>query len=125
MRFLKLVPLVSACAAAAVVVGAGSASSLPIAPQALTAQIERSVPITQVRDGGAVAAGVIGGLIVGGMIASQAPYYYDYPPPYYGYPAYGPYPYDPSVGYCMRRFRSYDPYSMTYLGRDGLRHPCP
>jgi hypothetical protein len=29
------------------------------------------------------------------------------------------------VGYCMRRFRSYDPRSGTYLGFDGLRHPCP
>ena len=29
------------------------------------------------------------------------------------------------VGYCMRRFRSYDPRSGTYLGFDGLRHRCP
>lgn len=29
------------------------------------------------------------------------------------------------VGYCMRRYRSYDPASGTYLGYDGLRHPCP
>jgi hypothetical protein len=29
------------------------------------------------------------------------------------------------VGYCMRRFRSYDPRSGTYLGFDGLRHHCP
>ncbi|MGB8185593.1 MAG: BA14K family protein [Pseudolabrys sp.] len=25
----------------------------------------------------------------------------------------------------MQRFRSYDPNSGTYLGFDGLRHPCP
>jgi hypothetical protein len=25
---------------------------------------------------------------------------------------------------CARRYRSYDPASGTYLGRDGLRHPC-
>ena len=30
-----------------------------------------------------------------------------------------------AVGYCMQRFRSYDPNSGTYLGNDGLRHPCP
>jgi hypothetical protein len=30
-----------------------------------------------------------------------------------------------NVGYCMRRFRSYDPRSGTYLGLDGLRHHCP
>ena len=29
------------------------------------------------------------------------------------------------VGYCMRRFRSHDPRSGTYLGFDGLRHRCP
>jgi hypothetical protein len=27
--------------------------------------------------------------------------------------------------YCMQRYRSYDPASGTYLGYDGLRHPCP
>ena len=30
-----------------------------------------------------------------------------------------------AVAYCMQRFRSYDPESGTYLGFDGLRHPCP
>jgi len=29
------------------------------------------------------------------------------------------------IAYCMQRFRSYDPVSQTYLGFDGLRHPCP
>jgi BA14K-like protein len=28
------------------------------------------------------------------------------------------------VSYCMRRFRSYDPYSMTYVGYDGRRRHC-
>jgi hypothetical protein len=30
-----------------------------------------------------------------------------------------------AVAYCTRHFRSYDPASGTYLGYDGLRHPCP
>jgi hypothetical protein len=30
-----------------------------------------------------------------------------------------------AVAYCSQRFRSYDPGSGTYLGYDGLRHPCP
>ena len=30
-----------------------------------------------------------------------------------------------TVDYCMRRFRSYDPNSGTYLGNDGYRHRCP
>ena len=64
------------------------------------------------------------------------PGYYDYG---YGYD-YGYYPYDESyayvapgaavvegdsVAYCEQRFRSYDPSTGTYLGYDGLRHPCP
>ena len=27
--------------------------------------------------------------------------------------------------YCMQRYRSYDPASGTFLGYDGMRHPCP
>ena len=73
------------------------------------------------------------------------------PPPNYGYD-YGPGYYDPgypaplasppvyegrsvavgpdtgasdSIAYCQQRFRSYDPSSGTYLGFDGIRHPCP
>jgi hypothetical protein len=30
-----------------------------------------------------------------------------------------------ATAYCVQRFRSYDPASGTYLGNDGLRHPCP
>jgi BA14K-like protein len=81
--------------------------------------------------GGAGAAAVAGiaGLIIGGIAASQAypDYYYGPGPGYYYYPAPRVYysPYDPAIAYCMRRFRSYDPYSMTYLGYDGYRHPCP
>ena len=30
-----------------------------------------------------------------------------------------------AIEYCMRRYRSYDPESRTYLGYDGFRHPCP
>jgi BA14K-like protein len=29
------------------------------------------------------------------------------------------------TSYCVQRYRSYDPASGTYLGFDGLRHPCP
>jgi hypothetical protein len=55
-----------------------------------------------------VAPAIIGGAIVGGaIIANEARRR------------------DDAIAYCMRRFRSYDPESMTYLGLDGLRHPCP
>lgn len=67
-----------------------------------------------------------------GLAAGAYPYYgYEqyYPGPYYPAPAYygGPVYVGPSdaVGYCMQRFRSYDPRTGTYLGYDGFRHPCP
>jgi hypothetical protein len=74
---------------------------------------------------GAAVAGAIAGGIIGGIIASQGGFGY---PPAYPYPYYQPYPAypgNPAIAYCMNRFRSYDPYSMTYLGYDGYRHPCP
>lgn len=30
-----------------------------------------------------------------------------------------------AIAYCARRYRSYDPATQTYLGLDGVRHPCP
>lgn len=95
------------------------------------------------RNTGAVVAAGVAGLVLGGLIASQArpryyyyyypdaprvryyygpPVYYGPPPVYYGRPIYAA---DPAIAYCMRRFKSYDPYTMTYLGYDGYRHPCP
>ena len=57
-------------------------------------------------DGAGIAAGVIGGLLLGAIIANEAQR-------------------SRGVDYCMRRFRSYDPQSGTYLGNDGYRHRCP
>jgi hypothetical protein len=100
--------------------------------------------------GWGIGAAIVGGAILGGMLA--APYYG--PGPYfaygpgpangygygygYGYRAYGPGPYygegyaaapgyapGGAVAYCVQRFRSYDVRSGTYVGYDGLRHPCP
>jgi hypothetical protein len=72
--------------------------------------------------GPAIGLGIAAGILAGAAIASQ-PYYYGpgYYPGYYPPP---PPPGDP-VAYCMSRFKSYDPASGTYLGYDGLRHPCP
>jgi len=71
-------------------------------------------------------AGFAAGALLGGALASR-PYYYG--PGYYEGYAYEPAPVYGGGGgdeaYCMRRFRSYDPASGTYLGYDGLRHPCP
>lgn len=74
-------------------------------------------------DGAAVAAGVLGGLALGAVIAgaASAPPPVAYAPPV----AYGP---PPGAGdwyaYCASKYRSFDPASGTYLGYDGLRHPC-
>jgi hypothetical protein len=76
--------------------------------------------------GAALGLGIAGALIGGAIIGATQPYGY-YPPGYYGpvYVAPAPYVGDDAVRYCMQRFRSYDPNSGTYVGYDGLRHPCP
>jgi len=51
--------------------------------------------------------------------------YYPYDDDAYAYVAPGPAVEGDSVAYCQQRFRSYDPSTGTYLGYDGLRHPCP
>jgi hypothetical protein len=118
------------CVGAVTFASPGSAS--PLGAQTLnglTNAVAAQSPIVQVRHrrrnvGAAIAAGAFFG-ILGGIIAAQAEpryYYYRGPGYYYGPPA--PF-YDSAVAYCMRRFRSYDPYSGTYLGYDGYRHPCP
>jgi hypothetical protein len=87
------------------------------------------------RHGGGYWPGAVAGAVVGGALASNY---------YYGSPYYGSGYYDDSyayydddapvaveaapggdASYCAQRYRSYDPASGTYLGRDGQRHPCP
>lgn len=92
------------------------------------------------RGGGAAGLGIglaAGALIGGAIAAGSNPYYgpgYGYAPGY----GYGPRYYSEPVvvapgygygggaeAYCMRRYRSYDPASGTYLNNDGNRYPCP
>jgi hypothetical protein len=82
-------------------------------------------------------AGFVTGLAVGSAFGYGAydPYYYDdyaYNDYYDGSYDTG-YPVDTGVvvssaggdpTYCAQRYRSYDPATGTYLGFDGLRHPC-
>jgi len=90
--------------------------------------------------GVAAGAALATGAIIGGALQSNQGYYpddtyvYSDPGPSYVYSDPGPV-YDDvapqvadqgdSVAYCQRTYRSYDPASGTYLGYDGLRHPCP
>jgi hypothetical protein len=66
---------------------------------------------------GDVAAGVVGGAIgTAGAVAGG---------PFRGYRNDSSYAnMDESSSYCAQRYRSYDPASGTYLGRDGRRHTC-
>ena len=81
--------------------------------------------------------GAVAGAVVGGALASQSYGYYGGPgydgratittSGYYddGAVAVEAAPGGDDVAYCRQRYRSYDPASGTYLGNDGLRHPCP
>jgi hypothetical protein len=131
------------------------AASLSLMPEAvsatprLSASVDNGPSIDPVqragwRRGWGIGDGFVGGVII--VPAPPAPYYYEpyYPRAYYGYPGptyYSDWDYDTrpyrgvrvyedlddedAEAYCMRRFRSYDPESGTYLGYDGRRHPCP
>ena len=143
----------TAFVAAGIVSFAGAASALPVADGfAVKQAAPMNVESVQWRGrgwggrgwggrgwGGAGAGFVAGALLGGALIGpgyygyyGPGPYYYG-PGPYYApgpnYADPGPYPADPAggdpVAYCMQRFKSYDPSSGTYLGYDGMRHPCP
>lgn len=132
MTRAKTLLLVATLAAGTALMPAAPAAALPLTPSAFAAAAGELSPLVPVsRSGRALTAGILGGLLLGGVIASQYPYRYGYYPqygyaPYYpAYPVYRLYPLDPAIAYCIRRFKSYDVYSMTYLGYDGRRHPCP
>lgn len=78
--------------------------------------------------GPALGLGIAGAVIGGALLGATQPYGpYGYGPYGYGpgYVVVSPYAGGDAVAYCQQRFRSYDPGSGTYLGFDGLRHPCP
>jgi hypothetical protein len=134
---------------AAAALFAGPVAAAPISsPLAVQNAVAPSVDTVQYRRGhyagyrggyrgrgyGGAGLGIAAGALIGGAIlGATQPYGYRGYGPGYGYrPAYA---YEPGyvavapggneVAYCAQRFRSYDPGSGTYLGYDGLRHPCP
>jgi hypothetical protein len=60
--------------------------------------------------GAAVGLGIAGAIIGGAIIASQAEQARAA---------------ENAAGYCMRKYRSYNPETGTYIGRDGMERPCP
>jgi hypothetical protein len=57
---------------------------------------------------------LIGGMVIGGILAAP---YYGYAPPRQRY-------YGNHDAYCHARFRSYNSYTGMYLGYDGRYHRC-
>ena len=124
----------AAMAVAIVVAGSGPASAQLAGARIANALEAKGSLVTEVqwrrRGWYGPGAGFAAGLLFGGALLG--PRYYGYPVyPVYPYPyaayRYDPYPsdYDDDVAYCIRRFKSYDVRSGTYLGFDGRRHPCP
>lgn len=79
-----------------------------------------------------VGAALATGVIIGGAMQQNQGYYPADADPVYSDQGPGDYDAGPQVAedgdttaYCMRTYRSYDLRSGTYLGYDGLRHPCP
>jgi hypothetical protein len=79
--------------------------------------------------GGGFAGGLLGGVIggvIGGAFAPR-PYYqppvYQQPPVYYQQPGY--YVSQEQIAWCIQRYRSYNPQTLSYMGYDGYAHRCP
>jgi hypothetical protein len=124
----KLLPALTGIALASLLVVPAGAMPVSQPQTAIQAPHQESVQQVYWRGGGAVAAGVIGGLALGAIIGGAAnaygpppPGYYAPPPAYYAPP---PPPAGDWYAYCASKYRSFDPASGTYLGYDGLRHPC-
>jgi hypothetical protein len=127
----------------------GPVAAAPISsPLAMQNAVTPSLDTVQYRRGyrggyrgrgfGGAGLGIAAGALIGGaIIGATQPYGYRgygpgyaYAPAYAYEPGYGPgyvavAPGGDGVAYCAQRYRSYDPGSGTFLGFDGLRHPCP
>jgi BA14K-like protein len=145
-KTMRMNKLIAGSVVGLILIGAVSpATSLPLASNGAVVKQMPTATMTDVRWRRGYGWGVGLGVLGLGIAAGAYPYYGGYGPyypgpyypgpyypgPYYPAPAYyggpgyaGP-PNGDAVGYCMQRFRSFDPRSGTYLGNDGYRHPCP
>ena len=71
--------------------------------------------------------GVAAGTVGAAGLYSAGQYYGSYSDPYnsYGYAPGSEVESNAGDAACALRYRSYSPSTGTYLGYDGLRHPCP
>lgn len=134
------IPMTAVSTANAAPLAAGTVISAPTATATANDALVTQVQWRGRRGGGwggrgaGIGIGLAAGALLGGAIAAGANPYYG---PGYGYgygaPVYAPAPVyvqpgyvgDDAEAYCMRRYRSYDPASGTYLNNDGNRYPCP
>lgn len=72
--------------------------------------------------GAGIAAGAVGALAAGALLAPGP--VYAAPAPVYPAPAYVT-PDADAIAYCSRRFRTYDPSTGTYIGNGGVVRACP
>jgi len=126
MRCLNTVTVASALFAAFLITPASAMSVRGAEVANTVVQLEQQNLLTEVQyrryrgyygghgyGGGGVALGaaIIGGAIISGIIANEA--------------ARHEAAQNAAIASCSQRYQTYDPASGTYLGRDGLRHPCP
>ncbi|WP_186417760.1 BA14K family protein [Bosea sp. CS1GBMeth4] len=71
--------------------------------------------------GAGIAAGALGALAAGALLAPGPVYAEPVPPPPRVYVE----PDADAIAYCSRRFRTYDPETGTYIGSGGVIRSCP
>jgi hypothetical protein len=69
--------------------------------------------------GAGIAAGALGALAAGALLAPGPVYAEPAPPPVYVAPD------ADAIAYCSRRFRTYDPATGTYIASGGIVRSCP
>ena len=122
MRLLKTA-IAALTVGAAIALAAGAATAMPLntGGSSIHTQATNVSPLVDVqfrRRGGpgwgpAIGLG-IGAAVIGGMIAAEQ-----------AQAEAAAAAQQDAIAYCMQRFRSYNPETGMYVGRDGRARPCP